>query len=103
MKTEAFFVIKEGYSPLFYFTNLEKATEMFKNLCDGGVVKIEKQHVDQVVKKDKNGWRDYDELSHITGKSEFTLAIEYIKVYEKKEIDEIKKEREKKIKELDKK
>ena len=103
MKTESFFVIKKGSSPLFYFRNLEKATEMFKNLSDGDVIEIDNRHVNKAVKADKDGWRDYDYFKYIKGKSEFTLSIEHIKIYEEKEIDKIEKERKKKIKELEKK
>jgi len=100
MKTESFFVIKKGHSPIFYFRNLERATEMFKNLCDGDIVEIEDRHVNKAVKADKDGWRDYDYFHYIKGKSTFALEIEHKEIHEEKEIDEIEKERKKKIKEL---
>jgi hypothetical protein len=103
MKLESFFVIEKGGSILFYFRDLNKATEFFKILCDGEIVEIDSASIERVKKADKDGWRGYDYYHYITKNgAEFTLSSKNIEIYTKEEIEKIRQERKVKIKKLDK-
>jgi len=106
MKKQRFFVIKtrEYGTASFYFQDLDGAMKMFKFLMEGNAIEISHKDVPVVEEADKNGYRSRDYFDYI-GKEqpEYHLSSEIKEIYTKEEIEEIEKERKKKIKELEKK
>jgi len=105
MKKQRFFTVKTSDygDPVFYFTNLDGAMNMFKFLTEGNAVNLDKKYVERAVKKDKDDWRGSDYLHFIGGKPlEYHLFTETIEVHTLEEVNKLEKENEKKNKEFDK-
>ena len=104
MKKQGFFIIKAegcgryGFDYKIYFQNLERATKMFEFLVKGETVIVSDEDVPQVTKPDKDNWVPDDKLHYIKKEGGYTLGHEILKIYTKKEIEEIRKDRKAQIK-----
>jgi hypothetical protein len=104
-----YFVIKvgAGYSSkdLFYFTDLDTALEVFKFLQKGEYITVDNKSVKTYVPKseDKDGYTY--KYYHFEDKraGQFTLESKIIDIYTKKQIKEIAKYEEERIKKATKK
>ena len=104
MKKVRFYAIKnkEYGVPLFYFKDLEGAMKMFRYLDEGEPVNIGSESIDKPIKTNKDGYRDSDSFDFIDDKAEdYQLCSVTREIYTKDEIENIRKERELKIKEID--